>query len=111
MSEEIYKEQELENKVCHINARTRPLFREILNKIGSDVKIGKSNLKYGDAIYKLDQEEFASLFNRWVSKCVEKNIMRKTLSSDCTKQLEWAQELSDVERALEGLEVARELVK
>lgn len=111
MSEEIYEEIESKNKVCHINARTRPLFKEMLNKIGSDVKIGKSNLKYGDAIYKLDQEEFISLFNRWVTKCVEKNIMRKTLSSDCTKQLEWAQELSDVERALEGLEVARELVK
>jgi len=111
MSTEIYQESESEIKVCHINARTRPLFREMLNKIGGSMKIGSSNLKYGDAIYKLDQEEFNSLFNRWVGKCVEKGIMRKTLSSDCTKHLEWAQELSDVERALEGLEVARELVK
>ena len=111
MSEEIYEEIESENKVCHINARTRPLFKEILNKVGSDVKIGSSNLKYGDAIYKVDPQEFESLFNRWVSKCIEKGVMRKTLSTDCTKQLEWAQELSDVERALEGLEAAKELVK
>ena len=111
MSEEIYSEQESERNVCHINARTRPLFKEMLNKINSDVKIGTSSLKYGDALYKLDPDEFQSLFNRWVTKCVEKNIMRKTLSTDCTKQLEWAQELSDVERALEGLEVVRELVK
>ena len=111
MNEEIYKEEHEVRKPCHINARTRPLFREILNKIGGSTKIGSNNLKYGDAIYKLDQEEFNSLFNRWVSKCVEKGIMKKTLSSNCTKHLEWSQELSDVEKALEGLEVARELVK
>ena len=111
MIEEIYEEQESKNNVCHINARTRPLFKEMLNKIGSSVKIGAASLKYGDAIYKLDQVEFESLFNKWVTKCVDKGIMRKTLSTDCTKQLEWAQELSDVERALEGLEVAKELVK
>lgn len=111
MSEEIYQDQEIENKVCHINARTRPFFREILNKIGSNVTIGSSRLKYGDAIYKLDSVEFESLFNIWVGKCIDKGIMRKTLSTDCTKQLEWAQELSDVERALEAIEVAKELVK
>lgn len=111
MSEEILQDQESEVVVCHVNARTRPLFREMLNRIGSDVKIGASNLKYGDAIYKVDPQEFESLFNRWVGKCIEKGIMRKTLSSDCTKQLEWAQELSDVERAMEGIEVAKELVQ
>ena len=111
MSEEILQDQENEVVVCHVNARTRPLFKEMLNKVGSDVKVGASVLKYGDAIFKLDPSEFESLFNRWVSKCIKKNLMRKTLSSDCTKQLEWSQELSEVERALEGLEVAKELVK
>ena len=111
MSEEIYEEVESENKVCHINARTRPLFKEMLNKVGSDVKIGSSNLKYGDAIYRVDPQEFESLFNQWVGKCIKKGVMRKTLSTDCTKQLEWAQELSDVERAFEGLEAAKELVR
>lgn len=111
MSEEILQDQETETVVCHVNARTRPLFKEMLNKVGSDVKVGSSTLKYGDAIFKLDPSEFESLFNRWVGKCIEKNIMRKTLSSNCTKQLEWAQELSDVERAMEGLEVVKELVR
>lgn len=111
MSEEILQDQENEIVVCHVNARTRPLFKEMLNKVGSDVKVGSSVLKYGDAIFKIDINEFESLFNRWVSKCIEKNIMRKTLSSNCTKQLEWAQELSEVERALEGLEVVKELIK
>ena len=110
MENEIYEETENKKVVCHVNARTRPLFKEMLNKIGSDIAIGKSNLKYGDAIHKLDIEEFNSLFNRWVTACVEKNIMRKTLSSDCTKKLEWAQELSEVERAFLSLEVAKELV-
>lgn len=110
MENEIYQETESERVVCHINARTRPMFKEMLNRIGSEVKVGRSNLKYGDAIYKLDMEEFDSLFNRWVTACVEKGIMKKTLSTDCTKHLEWSQELSEVERAFLGLEVAKELV-
>ena len=110
MSEDILEEQENERTVCHINARTKPLFKEILNKVGRNIKIGSSKLKYGDAIDKLDPHEFEALFNRWVSKCVEKGVMRKTLSTDSSKKLEWAQELSDVERALEGLEVAKDMV-
>lgn len=110
MSEEILQDQENEIAVCHVNARTRPLFREMLNKVGSDVKVGSSVLKYGDAIYKLDATEFESLFNRWVGKCCEKNIMRKTLSTNCTKHLEWAQELSEVERAFQGMEVLKEML-
>lgn len=110
MSEEILINQEQEQQVCHIDARTRPLFKNMLNKIGNDVKVGKSVLKYGDALFKVDPDEFESLFNRWVSKCVEKNIMKKTLSTNCTKHLEWSQELSEVERAFEGMEVLKEII-
>jgi len=110
MENEIYQDTESEQVVCHINVRTKPLFKEMLNKIGSDIKIGKSILSYGDAIYKLDVEEFDCLFNRWVTACVEKGCMRKTLSSDCTKKLEWAQELSEVERAFQGMEVLKEML-
>lgn len=110
MENEIYQDVESERVVCHINARTRPMFKEMLNKLGSEVKVGKSNLKYGDAIYKLDMEEFDSLFNRWVTACCERNIMIKTLSTDCTKHLEWSQELSEVERAFQGMEVLKEML-
>lgn len=110
MADEILQDQENETVVCHVNARTRPLFREMLNKLGEEIKVGQSSLKYGDAIYKLDATEFESLFNRWVGKCCEKNLMRKTLSTDCTKHLEWAQELSEVERAFLGMEVLKEML-
>ena len=110
MENEIYKDQENKTVFCHVNERTKPLFKEMLNKIGDEVKIGKSSLKFGDAIYKLDEEEFISLFNRWVTACVEKNIMRKTLSSDYTKKLEWSKELSDVERAWLSMEVLKEIL-
>ncbi len=111
MSEEIYVDKEEENKVCHINSRTRPMFREMLNKVGEEIKIGKSSLKYGDALFKLDEEEFQSLFNRWVSLCKEKNIMRLTLSRDSEKKLEWDQNLSDVERAFSGMEALKEILE
>ena len=106
MSED-YNDIEEEKKVCHINARTRPMFKEMLNALGSKVTVGKSELKYGDAIYKLDISEFDSLFNKWVTACCEKNIMKKTLSSNCTKKLQWSDELSDVERAWKSMEVLK----
>ena len=83
----------------------------MLNKLGPSVEIGESNLKYGDVLFQNDAENFESLFNKFVGKCIEKNIMKRTLSSDCTKQLEWAQELSDIERAIEAIEVVKELVR
>ncbi len=110
MSEEIYEDKETQNIVCHVNARTKPLFKEMLNRLGSDIKIANTTLKYGDAILKIEPEEFESLFNRWVTKCVHKNIMRKTLSTDYLKKLEWSQELSDVERAFLSMEVLKELM-
>ena len=85
------------------------MFREMLNKVGEEIKIGNSSLKYGDALFKLDEEEFQSLFNRWVSLCKEKNIMRLTLSRDSEKKLEWDQNLSDVERAFSGMEALKEI--
>lgn len=110
MSIEILIDQEQEQAVCHINGRTRPLFKEMLNQVGCPIKVGINELKYGDALFKLDENQFQSLFNRWVSKCIEKNIMKKTLSSNCTKQLEWSQELSEVERAFKGMEVLKEML-
>lgn len=110
MVNEVYKEIVSKTIVCHINARTRPMFKEMLNTLSNEVIIGKSKLKYGDAVYKLDIKEFDSLFNRWVTACCEKNIMIKTLSTDCTKKLQWSDELSDVERAFKGMEVLKEIL-
>ena len=110
MTDELLQDQEQTTQVCHVNARTRPLFKEMLNQVGKNITVGNSVLKYGDAIYRLDQDQFESMFNIWVGKCCKKNIMRKTLSSDCTKQLEWSQELSDIERALKGIEVLKEML-
>ena len=108
--DELYEEKTQELKTCHINARTRPMFKEMLNTLGNVVVVGNSRLQYGDAIYKLDISEFDSLFNRWITACSEKNIMRKTLSSNCTKKLEWSKELSDVERAFKSMEVLKEIL-
>lgn len=107
---EILQDQDQPQVVCHVNARTKPLFKSMLNKVGKDIKVGKSVLKYGEALEKVDPSEFESLFNRWVTKCCEKNVMKKTLSTDCTKKLEWSQELSEVERAFEGMEVLKEML-
>ena len=110
MSDDILQEIEEAQPVCHINARTRPMFREMLNCLGNEVVVGKSKLKYGDALYKLNCSEFDSLFNNWITACCNSDIMKKTLSSDCTKKLQWSSELSDVERAFQGMEILKELI-
>ena len=110
MIDDILQDKDMQPIVCHVNSRTKPLFKEMLNQVCSPIKVGINELKYGDALFKLDENQFQSLFNRWVSKCIEKNIMKKTLSSDCTKQLEWSQELSEVERAFKGMEVLKEII-
>ena len=110
MENEIYQEQNNKQVVCHVDARTRPMFKDMLNTLSDDILVGKTKLKYGDAIYKLDIEEFNSLFNRWVTACCEKNIMIKTLSTDCTKKLEWNRGFSDVERAWKSMEVLKEIL-
>ena len=88
MSEEVYVDQEVEQQVCHVNSKTRPLFKEMLNQLGKNIAVGNSIIKYGDAICLLDEDQFESLFNRWVTKCCEQDIMRKTLCSDSSKRLE-----------------------
>lgn len=110
MKDEIYEDIESKEVVCHVNARTKPMFKEMLNRIGKEVKVGKNTLKYGDAIYKLDMEEFTSLFNIWVTACCNDGLMTKTLSTDSTKKLEWSQDLSDVERAFLSMEVLKEII-
>lgn len=110
MENEIYESIENKKSVTHIDSRTMPMFKEMLNRSGSNVKVGKNNLKYGDAIYMLDIKEFNSLFNRWITACCNEGIMSKTLSTNCTKYLEWSQELSEVERAYRSLEVLKEIL-
>tara|TARA_S200002703_G_scaffold48346_1_gene41762 strand:+ start:2604 stop:2951 length:348 start_codon:yes stop_codon:yes gene_type:complete len=102
--------QEEQNKVLHVNVKSYSLFEEMLNEIGKPIKFGKQSLGYGESIRKINHDMFISLFNRWVSCCLEKGIMRKTLSTDYEKQTEWAQEIGEVQRALKGLEALREIL-
>ena len=96
--------------VVHVNKRTKPLFEKMLNSIGKNIKVGKTQLGYGTALHVLDEEQFNCYFDIWISKCLEKNIMRKTLSRDSDKVVEWSNELDDVEKAHHGLEALREIL-
>tara|TARA_Y100001973_G_C5161178_1_gene313613 strand:- start:290 stop:646 length:357 start_codon:yes stop_codon:yes gene_type:complete len=101
---------EEETPVSHVNIKTYSLFEEMLNEVGKPIKIGDKQLGYGESIRKINFELFISLFNQWVSLCLEKGIMKKTLSSNAEKQTEWSQEMGEVQRALKGLETLREIL-
>ena len=121
MTDEIYSETNEEETqspkeaverqpVVHVNKRTKPLFEKMLNSVGKNIKVGKTQLGYGTALHVLDEEQFNCFFDIWISKCLEKNIMRKTLSRDSDKVVEWSNELDDVEKAHHGLEALREIL-
>ena len=65
MNGEIYIEQDFKINVRHVNALTRIIFKNMLNKLGPSVEIGESNLKYGDVLFQNDAENFESLFNKF----------------------------------------------
>ena len=109
LPEELIKTEE-ETPVVHVNIKTYSLFEEMLNEVGKPIKIGNQQLGYGESIRKINFELFVSLFNQWVSLCLEKKVMRKTLSTNSEKQTEWSQEMGEVQRALKGLEVLREII-
>ena len=102
-------EQDISNP-SHVNARTMPLFKEMLNHVGDKVKVGNKFIKYGDSLEKIDNELYVSIFNRWVSACLDAKIMYKTLSGDCTKKIRWNDEYSDVEKAVKGLQVLKGII-
>lgn len=110
MTEETYIDQEIPEQICYVNAKTRPLFRDMLNQVGSVVKVGINDFKYGDAIYQLDRNLFDSTFNRWVTKCCEKNLMVKTEINKCTKHLKWNEDFSEAERIFKSMEVLKEII-
>ena len=94
----------------YVNARTLPMFKEMLNQVGDSVKVGNKVVGYGDSLSKIDYELYISIYNQWVSKCCEAKIMYKTLSNDCTKSMRWMDELSDVEKAVKGMEVLKGII-
>ena len=110
MTDDILKDVEVKPQVCHVNSKTKPLFKEMLNQVGSEISVGQNKIKYGDAICRIDEEQFISLFNRWITECCKKKIMIKTLSNDSTKNLEWNQEYSEVERTLRSMNVLKEML-
>ena len=98
------------SKPDYVNARTMPMFKEMLNYVCSEVKIGGKMIKYGNAIEKIDPDLYYSLFNKWVSKCIDENIIYKTRSNDCTKTARWRDEYSDTEKVIKGMEVLKGIV-
>ena len=110
MSNEEYVEIEEKKEVVYIGARTKPFFKEMLNSLGEKLNVGKITFKYGDALEQLDEENFITLFNKWVTKCCEEKIMVKTLSTESHRHLEWRQDLSEVERAYKSMLVLKEML-
>jgi len=94
----------------YINAQTRIMFKEMLNQIGKDLKLGDKRVEYGDALRIINNKSFESLFNIWVSECQSRGLMEIDNKNSSEKYLKWSDEYSPVEKAVKGMKVLKEIL-
>lgn len=105
-----YIELQDEQNTVYVNAKTRHLFRQMLNETCEDILLGKDRIKYGECLYQIKRDVFESLFNQWVTKCQDAGYMYIKNDNSSEKYLAWSNDLNDVQRALKGMEVLKEIL-
>ena len=93
----------------YINKESYSLFESILNEAMGDSFIGSVKVKLGTSFRQGSPEEFESKFNQWVSECLKKGVMVKTLSSNSASRVVFNEKYNNIEAWAEGLKVAKEL--
>tara|TARA_Y100000401_G_scaffold103704_1_gene94914 strand:+ start:627 stop:953 length:327 start_codon:yes stop_codon:yes gene_type:complete len=107
---DVYIEEEIETRIVYVNGHTRKLFKQMLNEIEKPIKFCGEQVKFGSSLFNLQPELFESMFNRWVTKCQEKGYMVIQNDNASERYLRWNSDLSDVQKALCGIEVLKEML-
>ena len=98
-----------EKEKIYVNTETYSLFESILNEAMGDTVISGMKVKLGSAFRQGDPEKFVAKFNQWVSLCLKKKVMTKTLSSNSASRVVFNEKLNNIEAWAEGLKVLKEL--
>ena len=96
-----------EQKKIYVNNATFGLFEALLNEVKGEMQVGKLKIKLGTALKNSDFEQFVSGFNLWVSACLEKGVMEKTLSSNSASKVIFNSNYSEIQAWGEGLKVLK----
>ena len=93
----------------NINTESYSLFEHILNEAMGEVIVSGFKVKLGTAFRQGHPQEFVSKFNQWVSLCIKRKVMVKTLSSNSASKVTFNEKLNNIEAWAEGLKVLKEL--
>lgn len=98
-----------QDEKIYVNTQSYSLFENILNEAMGEVVVSGMKVKLGTSFRQGSPEEFVSKFNQWVSLCLKKGVMSKTLSSNSASKVVFNQKYNNIEAWAEGLKVLKEL--
>lgn len=93
----------------YINNESYSLFESILNEAMGSAVVASVKVNLGSSFRQSNEEEFVSKFNQWVTACLKKGVMVKTLSSNSASKVVFNQKYNNIEAWAEGLKVLKEL--
>jgi len=92
-----------------VNKSTYNMFESLLNELWGEQQINKTKIKLGTAHRVSSPEDFVCKFNNWVTECMKKKVMVKTLSSNSASKVTFNEKYSNIESWAEGLKVLKEM--
>ena len=98
-----------EKEKIYVNTETYSLFESILNEAMGETVVSGLKIKLGSSFRQGNPEEFVAKFNNWVSLCLKKKVMTKTLSSNSACRVVFNEKFNNIEAWAEGLKVLKEL--
>lgn len=98
-----------QEETIHINKQSYSLFESILNEAMGEAVVSGVKLKLGSAFRQADPEGFVAKFNMWVTACLKKGVMVKTLSTNSARKVTFNEKYSNMEAVMEGLKVLKDL--
>ena len=98
-----------EKEKIYVNTESYSLFESILNEAMGEIVVSDIKVKLGSSIKQNDPEKFISKFNQWVTACLKKGVMVKTLSSNSACKVVFNEKYNNIEAWAEGLKVLKEL--
>tara|TARA_Y100000114_G_scaffold44380_2_gene39961 strand:- start:1274 stop:1612 length:339 start_codon:yes stop_codon:yes gene_type:complete len=98
-----------QDEKIYVNKQSYSLFENILNEAMGEVVTSDVKVKLGTSFRQGYPEKFVSKFNQWVSLCLKKGVMVKTLSSNSASKVIFNEKYNNIEAWAEGLKVLKEL--
>ena len=98
-----------QNEKIHVNKESYSLFESLLNEAMGELVVSGLKIKLGTSLRQGSPEDFVSKFNQWVTLCLKKGVMNKTLSTNSDKRVKFNPDYNNVQAWGAGLSVLKEM--